>query len=61
MIRSTITAAEFEQLTWMSFASIATNINDISVALIENGIVQISVLGYEIKTMTVSDYNSIIK
>jgi hypothetical protein len=61
MIRSNITTAEFEKLTWMSFDSIANDINDISVTLIENGMVQVKVLGYEIKTMTVSDYNSIIK
>lgn len=58
MIRTTITQKEFEQLTWMSFASIANTINDITVVLINPNTVQINVLGYEIKTMTVTDYNN---
>lgn len=61
MIRTTITPTEFEQLTWTSFGSIASDINDISVTLIENGMVLISVLGYEIKLMTLNEYMTIIK
>jgi hypothetical protein len=61
MIRTTITKKEFEKLTWMAFENIAMDINDISVELISNDTVMISVLGYEIKSLSVSDYKSIIK
>ena len=61
MIRTTITKLEVEKLTWTSFENLATDINDITVKMIDNSTVQISVLGYEITTMSVNDYNNIIK
>lgn len=59
MIRTTITPAEFEKLTWTSFDSIASDINDVDV--LRNGnTVSISVLDYEINSMSVDQYNSIL-
>lgn len=60
LIRTTITKTEFEKLTWMSFGSVATDINDITVSRSGN-MVSISVLGYELKTMSVESYNSTLK
>jgi len=60
MIRTTITIKEFEKLTWMAFEDIASDMKDITVTLVNSETVVIHVLGYELKTMSVSDYNSIL-
>lgn len=60
MIRTTITSTEFQKLTWVDFENVASDINDIEVSLVNGDEVKISVLGYEIRTMKVSDYNAIL-
>jgi hypothetical protein len=60
MIRTTITPTEFQKLTWVDFENVASDINDIEVSLVNGDEVKISVLGYEIRTMKVSDYNAIL-
>jgi hypothetical protein len=59
VIRTTITKSEFEILTWMNLEDVASDINDIMIELIGN-MVKISVLGYELKEMSVSDYKGIL-
>jgi hypothetical protein len=59
VIRTTITKSEFEKLTWMNLEDVASDINDIMIELIGN-MVKISVLGYELKEMSVSDYKGIL-
>lgn len=61
MIRTTITIKEFEQLTWLSFYNIASDINDIEVSLLQNDSVLISVLGEELRNVSLEYYKSIIK
>jgi hypothetical protein len=60
MIRTTITPAEFERLTWLTFENIASDIKDVSVSLTEGDKVVIAVLGETLQVLSVSDYNGII-
>lgn len=60
MIRATITKIEFEKLTWMNFDAIASNMNEIEIET-DGSSVTISVLGEELKTMSVENYNAILK
>jgi hypothetical protein len=61
MIRTTITKKEFEKLTWFTFENIASDINDIEIKLMPENRVSILVVGEELQSMSVSDYNEIIK
>lgn len=59
MIRTTITATEFKNLTWLSLDAITDDIKDIDV-LLKGENVTLAIFGEELHTMKVSDYKAII-